>query len=225
MTKKDGSRKPAAPRTDWTPERDQVVLDDYPHEPTAALAARLGVTLDALYTQARRLGVQKTQAYLNSPAGGRLNGQTGIGTRYQAGGTPWSKGRKGLRNGSTSWFRPGQRPANYMPVGATRMQAGYQWRKVRDGSWPKAWQPEHHIVWQQAHGPVPAGHVLCFRDKDRTNFTLENLELLSKQEWLGRITLHNYPLELVRVMQVRGLLTRAINRRVKNGPNAGNITS
>jgi hypothetical protein len=220
MTKKAG-RKPAAPRQDWTPERDQAVRDRYPHEPSATLAASLGVTLDALYTQARRLGVKKTQAYLDSPSSGRLNGQQGTATRFQPGCTPWSKGLKGLRHSSANWFQPGHRPANYMQVGSTRMQAGYRWVKVQDGCWPDAWKPEHHLVWEQANGPVPAGHVLCFRDKNRLNITLDNLELLTRQEWLSRITLHNYPLELVRLMQTRGLLTRAINRRAKSGPEAG----
>jgi hypothetical protein len=218
MTKNE-TRKLATPRQDWTSEREQVVRDRYPHELTATLAASLGVTVEALYTRARRLGVQKTQAYLDSPASGRLDGQRGTATRFLPGCTPWSKGRKGLRYSSAGWFRPGQRPANYKPVGSIRMQAGYRWVKVREGSWPDAWKPEHHVVWERANGPVPFGHVLCFRDKDRFNLVPENLELLSRQEWLSRITLHNYPLELVRVMQMRGLLTRAINRKAKHGPN------
>lgn len=36
----------------------------------------------------------------------------------------------------------------------------------------------HRLVWEEANGPLPSQHVLTFRDGDRTNVALENLELV-----------------------------------------------
>jgi len=40
----------------------------------------------------------------------------------------------------------------------------------------------HHQVWEQANGPIPAGHKVCFKDGDHRNTKLDNLELLTNSE-------------------------------------------
>lgn len=37
----------------------------------------------------------------------------------------------------------------------------------------------HRAVWARAHGPLPAGHEVHHRDRDRSNNQLTNLELLT----------------------------------------------
>lgn len=44
----------------------------------------------------------------------------------------------------------------------------------------------HHLVWQEANGPIPPGHKLAFRDGDHRNCALENLELLTNSEQVRR---------------------------------------
>ena len=39
---------------------------------------------------------------------------------------------------------------------------------------------KHRWVWEQAHGPIPAGHVLVFLDGDKTNCNLDNLMVLPR---------------------------------------------
>lgn len=40
----------------------------------------------------------------------------------------------------------------------------------------------HRVVWELAHGPIPAGYVVHFKDLDRSNCDIGNLELLSVAE-------------------------------------------
>ncbi|MEI8064587.1 MAG: HNH endonuclease signature motif containing protein [Verrucomicrobiota bacterium] len=40
----------------------------------------------------------------------------------------------------------------------------------------------HRRIWSDHNGPIPAGHTVCFKDGDRKNCTIENLELLSHDE-------------------------------------------
>ena len=36
----------------------------------------------------------------------------------------------------------------------------------------------HRLIWEKAHGPIPPGHVMLFKDGDRTNVALDNLQCL-----------------------------------------------
>jgi RNA polymerase sigma factor (sigma-70 family) len=40
----------------------------------------------------------------------------------------------------------------------------------------------HHIVWEDHHGPVPTGHIVKFKDGNRANCAIRNLECLSWAE-------------------------------------------
>lgn len=40
----------------------------------------------------------------------------------------------------------------------------------------------HRVIWEEANGPIPAGHMLTFKDRDRTNCQLKNLELVRRGE-------------------------------------------
>ncbi len=40
----------------------------------------------------------------------------------------------------------------------------------------------HRLVWIQAHGPIPDGFVIHYRNHDRLDNRLENLELLTHQQ-------------------------------------------
>ncbi|MDR3173379.1 MAG: HNH endonuclease [Treponema sp.] len=47
---------------------------------------------------------------------------------------------------------------------------------------PNVWKMKHLVIWEAAHGPVPEGHRVIFADRDKTNFALENLILVTKGE-------------------------------------------
>lgn len=40
----------------------------------------------------------------------------------------------------------------------------------------------HKYNWEKAHGPVPEGYVLRFKDGDRSNCDISNLECISKKD-------------------------------------------
>lgn len=47
---------------------------------------------------------------------------------------------------------------------------------------PGKWKSKHIILWEEANGPVPKGHVVIFSDRNQQNVTLDNLLLISRQE-------------------------------------------
>ena len=75
--------------------------------------------------------------------------------------------------------------------------------------------PVHHIVWREAGREIPRGYRLTFKDGNKRNFALDNLELVSIADMMRRNTVHNYGPEIAQLVQLRGAITRQINRRSK----------
>lgn len=207
-------------RAFWTEDHLALLREHYPMTPAADLAARLGRSTRSIYQMAEKLGLRKAPEFYATPAAQRLNGRRGMGTRFQKGLVPWNKGihyTAGGRSAETR-FKPGHRggiaAAKYQPIGAERVSKdGYLQRKVNDDMpFQKRWKGVHLIVWEAANGPVPRGHAVVFKNGDKRDIRLENLDLISRRELMARNTVHNLPKELAQVIQLRGALNRKINR-------------
>ena len=84
---------------------------------------------------------------------------------------------EGIENSTRTRFRKGHRPANTRAVGTEVVHAdGYVFVKV-DGGKPVLKQ---RYVWEKAHGPIPTGYCIRFRDGNRQNCDLSNLEMISR---------------------------------------------
>lgn len=107
----------------------------------------------------------------------------GVDSTFRKGHVPANKGVKGIHVPGTekTWFKKGQRPANYRPVGSTRISRdGYVEIKVTEGL--HAWRPRAKWVYEQAYGPIPRGRCVFHMNGDYTDDRLENLVLLTRSE-------------------------------------------
>jgi hypothetical protein len=227
MTK---SRNIHAPRRRWTDAEVELLRREFADRRTDDVATMLGRTYGTVSQKAKTLGLHKSAAFLASPAAHRFDGLRGMSTRFGRGQMPWNKGTKGLVGVQeacrANHFKPG-RPAcearNYRPIGSLRINGdGYLERKVTDEPTlvpARRWVAEHRLVWEAANGKTPAGHVVVFREGRRTTdiekLTLDAVELVSRKELMSRNTLHNMPKPLAELVQLRGVLTRQINRKAK----------
>lgn len=219
----------------WEPEDDALLVRRYPDEATAVLATELGRTTRAVYMRAKHLSLAKSEAFYASDAGSRIKPgeRRGVATQFRPGQVPPNKGlrRPGWAPGRMreTQFRRGVRQGvaarNWMPVGSIRVDPeGYQRIKVRE--WTpgeatgfgnsKIWSLHQRYLWEQAHGPIPPGHSVVFRDGNRTNCVLENLELITRAELMRRNTIHKLPAPLKATIQVLGRLTRQIRKRSRD---------
>ncbi|MHB8368953.1 MAG: HNH endonuclease signature motif containing protein [Leptospirales bacterium] len=205
----------------WSPEEVGLLIRLYPETPNAALASLFGRPACSVFKKAKRLGLAKSPAYRESPASGRFRRGDNAGKehRFRKGHVPANKGlrRPGYGPGrmSETQFREGAKPFNWQPVGSERLCGGYWQRKVTDTGYPpRDWKFVHRLLWEEANGPVPPGHVVIFIDGDKGNIALANLRLASRSE-LGRrnVMWNRYPRELSETIQLAGALKRKINRR------------
>lgn len=231
MTK---SRNIRAPRLVWTPEQDQALRDRYPHERTADIARDVGIPVEKVYAKASWMGLKKSAEYLASPDACRLRRGDNVGAahRFQKGQTPPNKGlrRPGWAPGrmAETQFKKGSMSGaaqhNYVQIGSLRVSKdGYLERKITDDPtiYPaRRWVGVHRLVWIEANGPIPEGHVVSFKPCMRTakleEITIDRLECISRVENMKRNTLHNYPKEIAQLIQLRGAVQRKINRRLKD---------
>ncbi len=195
----------------------------YPNVSTAEIAQRLGFSLSRVYCKAHKLGLKKSINYMARQMDKCREEIAGLGedTRFKPGLTPWNKGLKGMGGGGAeTQFKKGEisgRAREIMkPIGAERISVeGYLERKIDDTpglQWNRQWERVHKILWESAHGPVPKGYVIVFKNGDKTDIRLENLECISRVELMGRNTYHNYGKEVAELIQLRGAISRKINK-------------
>lgn len=158
-----------------------------------------------------------------------------MASQFKPGHTPWNKGRQfeaGGRSAETR-FRPGQLRGvalhNYVPIGTLRITAdGLLERKITDDPAlvpARRWVAVHRLVWQAAHGPIPDGHIVVFKPGQATtveaDITPDRLECITRRENMRRNSLHTrMPPDMARLYQVKGAITRHINRIANHNPPA-----
>lgn len=204
----------------------------YPDQPTKRIAKALNATVFRVYAKARKLGLKKTDGYLHDPSSRcRLIRGTKIGQAYRfpKGHVPFNKGlrRPGYSVGrmKETQFKKGERSGVaaelWKPIGSVVADPeGYLRIKVRERApgdapgWNKnVWPLLSHCIWQMHHGPIPAKHVVVFKNRDRSNCAIENLELISMAENARRNRMWvTMPRELAEVIQLNGALKRQIRR-------------
>lgn len=218
-------RRTGSRRRFWTEGERAEVRRLYPDTSTAEIARRLDRRLSGVYQMAHGMGLEKSPEYMRTPAAIAFirPGSRGELYRFRKGHAPVNKGlrRPGFAPGrmAATQFRKGERPHTWVPIGTeVRDTEGYLKRKISDDRTRPSrfnWKYVHTLTWEAANGPVPRGQAVAFKDHDKNDTRIENLELVTRQELMRRNTVHNLPPELARVVQLRGALIRQINRRAR----------
>lgn len=219
------------PRHKWTPQELATLRELYPTTRTADIAAILGIDLELIYRRANMLHLRKNPEFFARDKSGRIfkGGKLGQATQFAPGQKPWNTGRKGWQAGGRSaetQFHTGALPPTTMPVGAYRVittKGGKQFleRKVRQvpGASHKRWTPVSRLVWEAEHGPVPHGSIVVFKPGQRTlvleEITLDRLELITRAQHARRNHPNTRSPELGRLYQLKGQITRQVNRLQK----------
>lgn len=207
-----------------------LMLANYADSANTDLAQVLGVNVATIYKWANTLGLKKSDAY-TAEQGNKL-AAAGAAHQFKPGIRPWNIGLHVVAGGRSAETRfvKGQRPHNDVPVGSYRVNKYYGGKnkaigalelKFSDepGPYTKRWIPVHRKVWIEANGPVPANHVVAFKDGQHTTtleeITLDRLELVSRGDMVRRHGIAALPKELADLHRTRGVLTRAINKARK----------
>ena len=126
---------------------------------------------------------------------------------FKKGCTPWNKG-----------IATGIKPTNIMPIGTKKVDSyGFTLIKIGgSGRWEKDWVLLHKYLWEIECGAIPKNCVIMFRDGNKSNITIKNLKLVTRQDVMKKNTIANLPKELQDTIHIKGVLTRRINGKLRD---------
>lgn len=218
------SRRTTLARSRFTPEIAEIIELLYPDTVTQAIADLVSMPLERVHAYANHKGWSKTPEFVREQGRQRMGPDHPAAKHWFPKGTvPPNKGVKGWQAGGRAretQFKKGCKPQTWLPIGSYRINGdGHLDRKVADTGYPPDdWKSVHRQVWVDAHGPIPTGHIVRFKDGCRTTkleeITADKLECITLAENMRRNSFRtNYPPEVARLIQARGHLQRMINKR------------
>lgn len=138
----------------------------------------------AVQSKAFALGIRKDKAFIADCA---------KRSQFTKGHRPFNKGRQwtdfmsegGRLNSAKTQFKPGE----VNPNSPTLRPVGYEYVRTDKGRKyiyikpeGRRMMPKHRWLWEQAHGAIPKGYNVQFKDGDTLNCVLDNLYLISRTE-------------------------------------------
>ena len=193
-------------------EETELLIEYYPHRPTKEVAFITGKSIAQCYAKAFALQLHKTPEYLATEASGRLQ-KGNQATQFHKGHEPWNKGMKGLDiGGKETQFKKGHKPANHKPVASERIdEDGYTYIKIAEHT---RWVLKHRHIYEQHHGKLEPHMIVTFRDKNISNFDIENLEAITKVENMERNRITKYPKPIQDTIKTLNKLWQEIKSKI-----------
>lgn len=158
----------------WTDKEERILRECYPkHGAKYCIPLLPGRTHGAIKLRARQLNIRYTGPKLGLFKPGQES--------YTKGKKMSAEVREKIKH---TFFKKGHVPHNakakdgVISIRKDPTGVKYKWVRVSLGNW----QLLHRVIWEKAYGPIPKGHIVRFKDGDRMNCQLNNLELISMRK-------------------------------------------
>ena len=203
-------------RNFWTEQEIKFLTDNYSDMKTADIAAIMNRPIGGVNGKAYDLRLKKSFKHMKMLQEIESQKLINSGKRHQ-----FKKGQPSHNKGKKmppelydkikrTMFKPGHKPGNIKKVGAIRIDhEGYTYVKLADADWVL----KHRHVWEQVNGPVPANHVVIFKDNNMHNFDINNLQVISQADNMLRNTIHQYPEQIQKLIKLKNKLKKKINEK------------
>lgn len=194
----------------WTPWQLYWLEILYPDYSAEDLVKYLGHPIKSIHTKASSMKLRKSASFLSANTRILLNGKRGVSSQFKKGQEAWNKGIKSnLAPGAG--FQPGNKPVNSKPIGTLVKNRCGRFR-IKIAMHPAKWEMAHIHAWVQAGNPLPVHpEVFKFKDGNKENWALENLEISTKQKIMEENNLKNLPENLQEIIRLKGRIVRKIN--------------
>ncbi|UTH07929.1 HNH endonuclease signature motif containing protein [Macrococcoides canis] len=154
--------------------------------PTEEMIEWMHKNSNGVTTEALRNKFIEEYGYIGSTPFGNFRRKLGLSSGltgyFKKSKDPWNKGKSYQPGGKSveTRFKKGNKPPLYRPVGSERVDKdGYVVVKVAEG---KRWKAKHRHIWEMHNGPIPKGHVVIFNNRDKRDFSIDNLLLVSRKQ-------------------------------------------
>lgn len=164
----------------YSEEQKKFIIDNYYGKYSKELADMFNKQFNTNIT-AKEIKSYRENHKLNS----------GLSGQFKKGHVTHNKGKKqteymskeAIEKTKATRFKKGNIPQNHRDIGEERISKdGYIYIKVRDGCKNDNWELKHRYIYKQHYGEIPNGYNVMFADKNKRNFDIDNLILVSKSE-------------------------------------------
>jgi hypothetical protein len=200
----------------WTDSEIQELKKIYPDNYTADVAKHFNISINKVYSIANRHGLKKSDNFLKMELSRQAERLKIIGQKswFKVGNISHNKGKKMpadvYNRCSKTMFKKGATPHNTKHDGYERITVdGYVEIRIKKG----VFKLKHRIIYEQHYGSIPKGMYVVFKDRNKLNFNIDNLELITKKEHMARNTIQRFPKELKEVIFINSKLKRKINEK------------
>lgn len=198
----------------------RVVKSYYPNTHTSTLCLVTGFTKQQVYRIASAFNVKKTdefKAELLRMESEKLM-KSGYSHRFKKDQVAFNKGKKMCaevyEKHKPTMFKKGNSPHNIKYDGHISVRcdsSGKSYFHIRTGK--GCYKLLHRFLWEKYNGPIPNGFIVVFRNGNTMDCTIENLELITREENMRRNSMLNrYPSDVVAAIRLNG----ALKRRIRN---------
>lgn len=160
-------------------EQIRFILENYKGVSTKVLAERLNKKFDTNFTY------KQMQAFKSN------NGlSSGYCARFKKGGVSANKGKtwdeympkESQKRSLKTAYKKGRESTNIRKLGSERItRDGYMEVKTEE---PNVWVLKQRLIWEEYNGEIPDNHVIIFKDTNKQNLKIDNLEIISRAELL-----------------------------------------
>lgn len=200
----------------WTDEERRLLTDLFPDNYTIDVCKVLKRGYKSVCSQADLMGLRKSEAFMKMELNkqGERIAQAGKAYQFKKGQASHNKGMKMPKETyekvKHTMFKKGILPHNTKFDGHERLNKdGYIEVRIALGKYVL----KHRHIWEQHNGKIPKGMVLVFKDRNKENLSIDNLELITMGENMTRNSIHRYPPELKSAIKLVSKLKRTINAK------------
>ena len=200
----------------WTEDEKVLFKQLYPNMFAEDVAKLFNCSVRSVYNIASQMKVKKSIEWQRQELQRQAVRLKIVGKerRFEPGHIPANKGQKmdieQYEKCKVTMFVKGNKPHNIKWNGYERVSKdGYTEVRVAE----KIFKLKHRIIWEQTYGPIPDGMIIVFKDKNKQNFDIANLEMITKQESIARNRMTNYPPELRNLIKLNNKLKKKLNEK------------
>lgn len=181
----NASRQSLSGKTTATPEQDLFLKEHYMGTPLKTMGKMIGRSDCFVRRRMQQLGLVQPRWLVE---------QFKKESRIKKGNVPFNKG-KGMtpevyERCKATMFKKGEPNHNNLYDGCITLRRSHQNRndppyyhiRLAKGKW----RPLHQYNWENANGPIPAGHCLWCKDGNSLNADADNWELITRAENMRR---------------------------------------